>query len=64
MGGIGVGVIIEGPNGITLEQVVQFNFETSNNQTEYKDLIARLRLAWDLGVKQLKCQTDSQLITR
>jgi len=49
------GVILEGPNELTLEQAIHFGFVTSNNQDKYEALIARLRLAKELRVKQLKC---------
>lgn len=35
----GVEVILESLDDITLEQVVQINFDTSNNQAEYEALI-------------------------
>jgi len=60
--GSGAGIILEGSGEVAVEQSIQFGFDTSNNQAEYEALIAGLRLARDLGVKNLKCQTDSQLI--
>ena len=56
-------MILEGPDDLTIEQAIRFGFETSNNQTEYEALIAGLKLARELGVKKLKCQSDSQLVT-
>jgi len=47
---------------MAVEQSIRFWFDTSNNQAEYEALIVGLRLARDLGVKNLKVQTDSQLI--
>jgi len=43
--GSGVGVNLEGPFQITLEQALWFNFETSNNQAKYVALIVGLKLA-------------------
>jgi len=51
--GSGVGIILEIPNQITLEQAIRFNFETSNNQVEYKTIITRLKLAQEMGVKAM-----------
>ena len=62
--GGGAGVILEGPDELTVEQAIRFGVETSNNQAEYEALIAGLKLARELGVKQLRCQSDSQLVTR
>jgi len=56
-------LILEGPDDLTIEQAIRFGFETSNNQTEYEALIVGLKLARELGVKELKCQSDSQLVT-
>jgi len=53
--GCDVGIILEGPGKIAVEQSIRFGFETSKNQAEYEALIAGLRLAKDLGVQNLKC---------
>jgi len=58
----GAGIILVGPDNVAVEQSIQFGFITSNNQAEYEALIAELRLAKDLGVRNLKCQTNSQLV--
>jgi len=57
----GAGIVLESPTEIKVEQSLHFNFKASNNQAEYKAIIARLNLAQDMGVKQLRCLTDSQL---
>ncbi|XP_068474819.1 uncharacterized protein [Phaseolus vulgaris] len=38
--GSGAGVILEGPNGVLIEQSLRFAFKASNNQAEYEALIA------------------------
>ena len=58
----GAGIVIEGPNGFTVEHSLQFKFKASNNQAEYEALIAGLRLAKDLGATKLKCNIDSKLV--
>ncbi|XP_014506403.1 uncharacterized protein LOC106766164 [Vigna radiata var. radiata] len=60
--GGGAGIVLEGPNGVAIEQALIFRFKVSNNQAEYEALIAGLELARDLGVKVLQCKTDSQLV--
>ncbi|XP_020208869.1 uncharacterized protein LOC109793805 [Cajanus cajan] len=47
--GGGVGIILVGPSHVTLEQSLKFGFKVTNNQAEYEALLARLRLAHDLG---------------
>jgi len=37
--GSGVGVILEGPNGVLIEQALRFSFKASNNQVEYETLM-------------------------
>ncbi|KAF7807414.1 gag-pol polyprotein [Senna tora] len=58
----GVGITITTPEGIAVEQALQLNFKTTINQPEYEALIAGLRLAQELGAKQLKIHSDSQLV--
>jgi len=54
--GSGAGVILEGPD-------VEFAFKISNNQAVYETLLAGMRLAVDMGVKNLLVRSDSQLVT-
>ncbi|KAF7842327.1 uncharacterized protein G2W53_004625 [Senna tora] len=60
--GSGVGVTILTLEGIAVEQALQLNFKTTNNQAEYEALIAGLRLAKELGAKQATVHNDSQLV--
>jgi len=34
------GIILEGPNGLLIEQALRFAFKASNNQAEYEALVA------------------------
>lgn len=47
-----------------IEQSLRFGFKASNNQAEYEALVAGMRLAKEMGVKELKIKSDSQLVTR
>ncbi|MCI57074.1 gag-pol polyprotein, partial [Trifolium medium] len=38
--GSGAGVVLEGPDGVLIEQSLRFAFKASNNQAEYEALIA------------------------
>ncbi|XP_020224192.1 uncharacterized protein LOC109806229 [Cajanus cajan] len=51
--GGGAGIILEGPNQVTLEQSLKFGFKVTNNQAEYEALLARLRLAHDVGARKI-----------
>jgi len=57
--GSGVGVILEGPNGVLIEQSLRFAFKASNNQAEYEALIAGMLLARDMGGRSLMAKSDS-----
>nr|KYP70486.1 hypothetical protein KK1_009706 [Cajanus cajan] len=60
--GGGAGIILEGPNQVTLEQSLKFGFKVTNNQAEYEALLAGLRLAHDLGARRVNCNSDSKLM--
>jgi len=47
--GSGVGVILEGPNDVLIEQSLRFAFKASNNQAKYEALIAGILLAKEWG---------------
>ena len=57
-----VGIILEGPNNVTLEQALKFNFKASNNQVEYKALIVSLKLTKEVRARKLRCYNDVQLV--
>ena len=47
--GVGAGIIIITPKGIRLEHSFRLGFGASNNEAEYKALLAGLRAILDLG---------------
>ncbi|XP_068492042.1 uncharacterized protein [Phaseolus vulgaris] len=61
--GNGVGVILEGLNGLLIEQALRFAFKASNNKSEYEALIARMLLTKEMGAKSLLAKSDSLLVT-
>jgi len=48
--GSGAGIVLEGPNGVLIEQARIFAFRASYNQAEYEVLIAGMLLAKEMGV--------------
>ena len=48
-------------NGV-LEYEVQLQFPATNNEAEYEAILASLRVARDLGVRNLKLRSNSKLI--
>ncbi|XP_027345697.1 uncharacterized protein LOC113857730 [Abrus precatorius] len=55
-------IILEGPNTVTIEQSIQFEFKASNNQAEYEALLAGLRLAKKIRVERITCWSDSKIV--
>ena len=51
--GSGAGVILEGSNGLLIEQALRFAFKANNNQAEYKALTARMLFAKEMGARSL-----------
>ncbi|GJU40271.1 reverse transcriptase domain-containing protein [Tanacetum coccineum] len=60
--GCGAGVILTDPEGVEFTYALRFQFETTNNEAEYKALIAGLRIAEKIGVKNLEVNVDSKLV--
>ena len=60
--GSGVGIVLEGPNGLLIEQALRFAFKASNNQAEYEALIAGMLLAKEMGARSLLAKSDSLLV--
>jgi len=54
---------LERPNGLLIEQFLQFAFKASNNQAKYEALIAGMLLAKEMGAKGLLAKSDNLLVT-
>lgn len=61
--GSGAGVILEGPNGISLDQSLRFGFKANCNLVEYEDLLARLRPSKEVNAQRVSCRNDSKVTT-
>ena len=60
--GARVGIVLASPTGNTASRAVRCNFKATNNESEYKALIAGLSLAHQLGTENIQVYSDSQLI--
>ena len=58
----GAGILLENEEGVLIKHSLALSFPTSNNQAKYKALLAGLRLAEDLGAREVQIFTDSQLV--
>nr|GEZ02455.1 reverse transcriptase domain-containing protein [Tanacetum cinerariifolium] len=57
--GFGAGLILTNPEGMELTYALRFRFDTINNKAKYEALIARLRIAKQMGVNNLQENVDS-----
>ena len=60
--GAGVGLQLKAPIGERIEQVIRLDFLTSNNEIEYKAILAGINLAKSVSSKKLIIRSDSQLV--
>ncbi|GKA98964.1 reverse transcriptase domain-containing protein [Tanacetum coccineum] len=60
--GSGAGLILTNPEGMEFTYALRFRFDATNNEAEYEALIARLRIAKQMGVKNLQANVDSRLV--
>ena len=62
--GAGAGVHFISPSGDKLSYVLRIHFRASNNAAEYEAAVHGLRIAIELGIKQLMVYGDSALVIR
>nr|GEZ78320.1 reverse transcriptase domain-containing protein [Tanacetum cinerariifolium] len=60
--GSGAGLILTNPDGVEFTYALRFQFAASNNEAEYEALIAGLRIATQMGVKNIQVNVDSKLV--
>ncbi|GJZ33200.1 reverse transcriptase domain-containing protein [Tanacetum coccineum] len=60
--GPGAGLILTSPEGTKFTYALRFQFTASNNDAEYKALIAGLRIAAQMGVQNVQVNVDSKLV--
>ncbi|GJX56895.1 reverse transcriptase domain-containing protein [Tanacetum coccineum] len=60
--GSGAGLILTNPEGAEFTYAMRFRFEATNNEAEYEALIAGLRIAEQMGIKNLQAHVDSRLV--
>ncbi|GJR69934.1 reverse transcriptase domain-containing protein [Tanacetum coccineum] len=60
--GLGAGLILTSLGGTEFTYALRFQFTTSNNEAEYEALIAGLRIAAQMGVRNVNVSVDSKLV--
>lgn len=63
-GPAGIGVVLTTLDGQTVGEWSEFLGSTTNNQAEYRALLLALKQAQALGVKELECRLDSELVVK
>ena len=63
-GPAGIGAILHDVDGKVVAEISRHLGETTNNQAEYKALIAGLEKAEDLKAKEVECFLDSELVVK
>nr|GEU82349.1 reverse transcriptase domain-containing protein [Tanacetum cinerariifolium] len=58
----GAGLILTNPRGMEFTYALRFRFDATNNKAKYEALIAGLRIAEQMGVKNLQANVDSRLV--
>lgn len=62
--GVGVRVSLTGPRGEILNYALHFTFKNTNNVAEYEAMIAGLKIAGEVGAREVYLRSDSQLAVR
>ncbi|GJW07993.1 reverse transcriptase domain-containing protein [Tanacetum coccineum] len=60
--GSGAGLILTIPEGAEFTYALRFQFTASNNEAEYEALLAGLRIAAQMGVRNIRVSVDSKLV--
>nr|GEU88119.1 reverse transcriptase domain-containing protein [Tanacetum cinerariifolium] len=60
--GSGAGLILTNPDGVEFTYALRFQFAASNNEAKYEALIVGLRIATQMGVKNIQANVDSKLV--
>ena len=56
------GIVIITPKGIKLEHSFRLGFRASNNEANYEALLAGLKVASDLGAREVEIYSNSRLV--
>ncbi|XP_074361144.1 uncharacterized protein LOC141701377 [Apium graveolens] len=61
-GGAGAGIVLVSPEGHHLMSAIHFKFYATNNDAEYEALINGLKIALEMGVRNLIARSESELV--
>ena len=63
-GPAGIGAVLYDENKNIIEEVSEYIGETTNNQAEYKAVIAGFKKAVELGISEIELYADSELVIK
>ncbi len=63
-GPAGIGAVIYDSDKKIIAEISEYLGETTNNQAEYRALIAALKRATTLEAKEIECYLDSELVVK
>ena len=63
-GPAGIGAVVYSEHKKIIAEISEYIGVATNNQAEYKALLAAFRKAADLGAKELDCYLDSELVVK
>ncbi|XP_074323190.1 uncharacterized protein LOC141660126 [Apium graveolens] len=61
-GGAGASIVLVSPEGHHLMSAIHFKFYATNNDAEYEVLVNGLKIALEMGVRNLIARSDSKLV--
>src|SRR3954470_24367113 len=62
--GLGAGIVLMSPKGYQLHYVLQIHFAASNNVAEYEALVHGIKLAKEIGIRNIECFGNSDLVVQ
>src|SRR4051812_39357290 len=62
--GLGAGIVLTSPKGDQLHYVLQIHFAASNYVSEYEALLHGIKLAKEIGIRNIECFGDSDLVVQ
>ncbi|XP_019104863.1 uncharacterized protein LOC109134909 [Beta vulgaris subsp. vulgaris] len=60
--GCGAGIIFQSPEGDKFEYAIRFQFQASNNEAEYKALLANIKMCKEAGAFEIEAKRDFLLV--
>ena len=62
--GLEDGIVLTSPKKDKLSYVLQIHFTASNNVAEYEALVHGIKLAKEIGIRNILCYGDSDLVVQ